>query len=226
MKSRKLIRKNRTTPSTLRAIRPCSAPTCSLRQDREVGLHQVRDQPDTHVPIDPGADVLDQVAPQDVHDLADQVGRAHDRQIESGGPKQRRLSQRLVALGIDRIDQPSRRKRDRRVGRTGHPHDQHRTPQAPGAATSAQVRQVCTPRIVMLLTSRKNPRTGRTIDWAMVLPSRAGKFEGEQRGRDRSSSGSGRVRNPHHRCGDTPKNGGGVHEEESWPEPSAILIDH
>ena len=108
---------------------PVQGPHLLLGQDRKVGLHQVRDQPDAHVPIDPGADVLDQVTPQDVHDLADQVRRAHDRQIERGGPKQRRLRQRLVPLGIDRIDQLAERKRDRRVRRTGDPHDQHRTPQ-------------------------------------------------------------------------------------------------
>ncbi len=33
-KSRKLIRRNRTSPSTLREIRPCRAPTCSCDSDR------------------------------------------------------------------------------------------------------------------------------------------------------------------------------------------------
>ena len=60
------------------------------RHPAEVDRHQVADEPDAEVLVDLRAGVLDQVAAEDVHGLADEVGQADQPQVDQRRPARSR----------------------------------------------------------------------------------------------------------------------------------------
>ena len=58
-------------PSTDAEEPAVQGPDFLVRQPGQVGLHQVADDLDAQVPLDPGAGVLDQVAAEDLQQLAE-----------------------------------------------------------------------------------------------------------------------------------------------------------
>ena len=143
-KSRKLIRRNRTNPSTLRVIRPYRAPTWSWASDREVHLHQVGDQADAHVLVDARAGVLDQVAAEHVHGLADQVSQADQAQVDSRAPDERHPGRGPGPWPSSPIRRASPARWRRPYCRAGQAHDQECASTGPSdAARAPAARPAC-----------------------------------------------------------------------------------
>ena len=77
-------------------------------QRGEVNLHQVGDQPDAHVLVDPRAGVLDQEPAEDAHRLADQVGHADQGERAEAQPQQGSLVEVLLGPFCEVVEQTRR----------------------------------------------------------------------------------------------------------------------